>query len=266
MAFVSILSHLPKRSATRALNVVSFILRKDWIIHYDGTLFFQQRAASRHYFSVFFRGVDFYWNGFDNRASLLFLKYTQGHVILDDGDIVIDCGANWGDFYIGAKFANHNIKYIGFEPSPAAFRVLCCNADHPNSLLLNIALSNTEGHVEFFLKDDTADSSLIQPESYQEKVTVNSLTLDGFLESRNISKVKLLKLEAEGFEPEVLQGSLASLRKIRYIAADCGYERGVDAEETLSSTASILCSSGFRLLAVDYDSRKALFENKTPYC
>ena len=33
-------------------------------------------------------------------------------------------------------------------------------------------------------------------------------------------KVKLLKLEAEGFEPEILQGSNKVLNKIEYIGVD----------------------------------------------
>ena len=39
-------------------------------------------------------------------------------------------------------------------------------------------------------------------------------------------KIKLLKIDAEGSEPEVLNGTLGIIKNIEYISVDCGAERG----------------------------------------
>ena len=48
-----------------------------------------------------------------------------------------------------------------------------------------------------------------------------------------MEKIKLLKLQAEGAEPEVSKGSLNSLKNIKFITADLGPERGLNQESTL---------------------------------
>ena len=48
--------------------------------------------------------------------------------------------------------------------------------------------------------------------------------------------IKLLKLEAEGAEPEILLGGLDKIHLIDYICADVGPERGLSYETTLVSS------------------------------
>ena len=54
------------------------------------------------------------------------------------------------------------------------------------------------GKFNFFTKAGTADSSLFEIENYDDKLQVDCITLD----SLNIKDIKLLKIEAEGAEPE----------------------------------------------------------------
>ena len=65
-------------------------------------------------------------------------------------------------------------------------------------------------------------------------------TLNKFFKKSKLGKIKLLKLEAEGYEPEILLGANKILDKIEYIAIDGGYERGKNSEETLSSQLNFL--------------------------
>ena len=52
------------------------------------------------------------------------------------------------------------------------------------------------------------------------QIPIKSKTLDSY----NFKKIKLLKLEAEGSEFEVLNGSLNTLKNIDYISVDYGPE------------------------------------------
>ena len=58
------------------------------------------------------------------------------------------------------------------------------------------------------------------------QMTSTQILLDSF----NIKNVKLLKIDAEGYEPEVLKGSLDTFNEIEYISVDYGNERGKEEE------------------------------------
>ena len=47
----------------------------------------------------------------------------------------------------------------------------------------------------------------------------------------------LLKVEAEGAEPEVLQGLKKNLSRVEFITVDCGFERGLNQKSTISVTS-----------------------------
>ena len=71
-----------------------------------------------------------------------------------------------------------------------------------------------------FLNPEGADSSLVYFGS-DSSVEVNTKTLDSF----KYPQIKLLKIEAEGAELEVLQGSVDTLSNVEYISVDYGPER-----------------------------------------
>ena len=77
-------------------------------------------------------------------------------------------------------------------------------------------------------------------------------------------KIKLLKLEAEGAEPEILLGGLKVLPQITYISADVGPERGLSYDTTLVQTVNILKDHGFELIKMGHPRIVCLFKNKKP--
>ena len=74
--------------------------------------------------------------------------------------------------------------------------------------------------------------------------------------------MKLLKLEAEGAEPEVIRGSLNLLDNIEYIAADLGPERGFNKECTLKEVVNLLLENNFEIVEFKYPRVCLLFRNK----
>ena len=137
--------------------------------------------------------------GVRKRALSLADSYFLNEVKFNDGDTFLDCGANVGDLKIWFDLNNINVNYIGFEPSPTEFNLLKENV-YPH-LVHNVGLWKETGELKFFVSSQGADSSLIEPVSFEEIITVPVARLEIFISS----KVKMLKLEAEGAEPEILE-------------------------------------------------------------
>ena len=102
--------------------------------------------------------------------------------------------------------------------------------------------------------------------NYTKKITVNCQTLDNFVKNIN-KKIKLIKIEAEGAEPEVVYGLKNQLKKIQYIVIDVGYERGNSQESTLVDCTNYLLKNNFRL--IDFNSKTSrvivMFKNNVLY-
>ena len=91
------------------------------------------------------------------------------------------------------------------------------------------------------------------------------MTLDSFIKKNNLfgKRIKLLKLEAEGLEIEVLQGSLETLKNIDFIAADLGPERGLKQENTIVECSNLLFTNNFDMVGFNTERSTVLFRNKS---
>jgi len=194
--------------------------------------------------------------GVKKRAQSLAECYFLNQIEFDDGDIFLDCGANVGDLKIWFEMQKININYVGFEPSPTEFSCLKENV-HP-STVHNIGLWNADGELEFFVSSQGADSSLIEPLSFDDKIKVPVKRLESYVSS----KIKLLKLEAEGAEPEILEGLGDKLDLVEYVSADLGYERGIQCESTFVPVTNYLLEHDFELVDVSHGRICALYKNK----
>jgi FkbM family methyltransferase len=143
-----------------------------------------------------------------------------------DFETIIDVGANVGEFSL-AMLNFYQTRVIAVEPVDRTFQCLKENlaAFSNRSECFNLALSNNEEETNFFIAEDLENSSFIRPQVFQSRKVVQTETLEKFLEKRNIEKVDLLKMDAEGFEPEVLSGLGRLLHRIVNYTIDCSPER-----------------------------------------
>jgi FkbM family methyltransferase len=197
-----------------------------------------------------------YKYGLQSRADGLARAYFLDQIDFNDKDIFLDCGANVGDLLLYFKLKNIDINYIGFEPSPSEFKCLKRNV-HP-SKAYNIGLWDKFDELDFYVSSDGADSSLIKPISYDSKIVVKTKRLDTIINE----KIKCLKLEAEGSEPEIIDGIGNKLKYIQYITADLGPERGERSEYTLASVTNKLLSNGFKIVDAISDRIAVLYQNE----
>lgn len=221
--------------------------------------FVAQSDNLSHYFLHRDRGRQFYAQGLKARAKQIGQSYCLDHIDFVQNDVVVDCGANTADLflYLAGKISAE--QYITFEPAPREH--LMCQLNVPKARHFNLGLGDEPGVVKFYMKSDTADSSVIQPSLYEDVIDIKVTTLDAWLSEYDVNKIKLLKLEAEGFEPEILAGASSFLARCEYVAIDGGYERGVNAEQTFTTQTNILASHGFRLVDANFKWIRALFVN-----
>ena len=259
------MSFCPPKLSCYLNNLRQLMMNRKIFFYYDKKLklFFVIENKLRMYFPDKMRGFETYSYGISYRANQLAKTYNIDQIKFNEQDYVIDCGANYGDIFTWFKINNLKINYISFEPSPNEFECIKLNCFQQKNY--NLALSNSEGRMDFFLKTDTGDSSIIEPSlGYIKKITVNTITLEKFIIDKNLKKIKLFKLEAEGFEPEILKGSMNILNRIEYIGVDGSPERGKDNETTIEFAMEFLLKNEFEVVYKDINKNfaKALFRNK----
>lgn len=229
----------------------------------DTNCFIATEGYKKRFFSNFERGTWLYGNGIDERAQFIFMSYCLQNLSFSSHDVVIDCGANSGDLTLKLFEICENIRYIGIEPSPDDYEILTKNVKNENAYLLQKALGDRNDKLKFYICSEKGDSSLIEPSSYTSTVDVEVLTLESLVKTLNLEKVKLIKIEAEGFEPEILKGAQGILGKVEYIAVDGGYERGIKNEQTMTTSTNFLINNGFEMVDIYFPWCRALFRNKS---
>jgi len=201
-----------------------------------------------------------YKRGITSTISKLANNYHLSKIDFSEGDIFIDCGANAGELAVWAK--ERNLAYHAFEPDGKAADVCDLNAFDGAKKTNRKCLWYENTTLKFYEKTDTADSSVFEIEKYDDFQEVPAITLDDYCTDNNIEKIRLFKLEAEGAEPEVLQGAARVLEFTDYVAVDCSYERGKTQQHTLIEVVENLNEQGFKLIAARMKVRCTfLFQN-----
>lgn len=219
--------------------------------------FYAYESNRRRYFSELTLGFDFYSRGINKRGKDLFSSYCLEHIHFSADDVVIDCGANLADLFLGLEGRLKKTNYITFEPSPKEY--YCIQQNVPDAQNYNVGLSNQIGEMTFYVSSRGADSSFVRPRVFTETVTTAVTTLDHFIQKAGLSQCKLLKLEAEGFEPEILDGAQNFLKICEYVAIDGGPERGEAQLQTFSRLSNILYQSGFEMVDIHFPGNRGLF-------
>lgn len=137
---------------------------------------------------------------------------------LQPGDSFIDVGANIGFYSIWAALRLGSAgRVYSFEPNPKAYSYLRRNVELNNLENINlhqVALGASEGTVQLETRfDDLALSRVVRSATGTEVVNVPSKRLDTCFSETEKAKIKFIKIDAEGAEPEILQGGETILEK-----------------------------------------------------
>lgn len=200
-------------------------------------------------------GIYAYLQTLEARGHQLGNDYFLDLINFNKNDVIIDCGANVGDLLLWFENKKLDINYVAFEPSPNEFK--CLKRNIGNHTSYNLGLWKEDKKIDFYVSQDNADSSFIKPKKYSRIVQIPAVKLSSYINSN----IKLLKLEAEGAEPEILEGVIAKLQNIEYISADLGPERGEEEKSTLVDVTNFLLKNNFSLIAISHIRITALFKN-----
>jgi len=213
------------------------------------------------------RGSKCYRKGLKERGLELAKSYKIDCLKFEEGDIVLDCGANYGDLFLYLTYLNIDLNYYAFEPGIDEYKTLELNMKNINTSIkkqtYQLGLGDSNSIKDFYYSPVDGDSSIIEIDSFIKKVQIEVIKLEDFVKQKlSDKKIKLLKLEAEGAEPEVLKGSKEILKQVDYIAADLGPERGLNKNCTLTEVTNFLHEHNFVIHEFGYPRITALFRNK----
>ncbi len=214
------------------------------------------------------RSRSHYNQGLRKRGFEIAETYNLPILDFKKDDIILDCGANNGDLWLYFYFLKIDVKYFAIEPGQIEYNTLKRNLKNLNkssieSNIFKIGLGELNKKTQFFYSPNNADSSIIKPTSYSSVYTIDVLTLDSFIEKNKLEnkRIKLLKLEAEGYEFEIIIGAIKTIKNIEYISADLGPERGEMLECTLPQVTNFLLKNSFEIKSINKERLTVLFKN-----
>lgn len=186
---------------------------------------------------------------------------------ISNGDLVMDIGANIGYFtLIMAKGIRENGKVFSFEPEPKNFELLKKNVEinnYSNVILEKKAIGNKTGIAKLYLADKKDNifysglhrifrSDLVSQIS--NPISINIIKLDDYLQDlKSIKKIRLIKIDVEGAEFDVLKGMSKILdgNKEIKIVMEFSSENLKDYGSNPSDVMDFLINKGFKLSIIN---------------
>jgi FkbM family methyltransferase len=180
-------------------------------------------------------------------------------------DTIFDVGANEGESTLEALNKFPKARVLSFEPHPTTFATLMAKVGrNPRFKGFNFALGTDVGEVEMIEYDDSTTNSLTANNPYSTRfktrgrsIRVQETTLDTFCSEHSIDNIDLLKIEAEGLDLGVLQGTTLMLQKraVKFVLVEFNYlvpREGVTGG-ALMPCEDLLGPFGFRFVAAYND-------------
>lgn len=177
-------------------------------------------------------------------------------------DLVIDIGANTGQFAESLYDFGYRGQVLSFEPVPEAHQEISTRSKpYPQwSIADRMAIGDTDGEIEFHITDDTQFSSVLPIEdSFAAHNTKSSVVkkemlpihrLDTILSTYVpdwLSKTILLKIDTQGYEQQVLNGAQEVLAKAKGLKIEIPvYKIYQQAQLDFYGTLALVQKEGFQ--------------------
>jgi len=124
---------------------------------------------------------------------------------VEKGDSVVDVGACFGSFSVSVS--ERADEFLSIEPNRRAIPSLVKNTEGfgDKIIIRDCAVSRENKKVELNVSNSPTCSSLDAPRSVCHSETVRGFTLDSLIK-RSIGYADFVKLNAEGYEKEIIEG------------------------------------------------------------
>jgi FkbM family methyltransferase len=178
-------------------------------------------------------------------------------------DLVLDVGANAGHFASQCRTNGYKGEIISFEPSSDAHRLLLASAakDPLWNVADRMALGAAPGETEINISANSFSSSILPmldshrsaaPESmYIQKEKVPLRRLDDVLAATAPGRRIFLKLDVQGYEPQVLAGAANILDHALAVQLEMSLLPLYEGEVLMSDMCADMNAKGFELWNLD---------------
>jgi FkbM family methyltransferase len=181
--------------------------------------------------------------------------------IQDNLKLVVDVGANIGEWSIALAQLTQAQQIIAYEPVPEAFASLLNNT-RPYSQIrcVNSAVGATTGEVQMNVENLSKLSSVLQlrdelreihgvAQLAQRQVTVPLISLDEAL--KEYEEITLLKVDVQGYEPQVFAGACEVLQRTKVLLTEVVYVPYYRGDTQFDALHKIITSTApFRLYGI----------------
>lgn len=172
-------------------------------------------------------------------------------------DGIIDVGANRGQFSLACRLALPRTPIVAFEPIPGEAKTYrAVHGKCPEVELIETALGDAAGQATLHLSHSADSSSLLaigqrQTELFPGTQEVDSITvsvkrLDVLHQHWSGRTQQLLKLDVQGFELNVLRGAIETLKKCKFVYAECSDVVLYEGQALRPEVSAFLDGHGFR--------------------
>jgi FkbM family methyltransferase len=136
--------------------------------------------------------------------------------LIRPGDTVLDIGANLGTMTVlFARLAGHAGRVLAFEPNPRLIPLLQQSTARYSQVEIHpVALGGEEKTLELCVpSQNSGAASLVGASEARARVPVPVVPLSRILDESMVRKIRFVKMDVEGYEPEVLIGARESFAR-----------------------------------------------------
>jgi FkbM family methyltransferase len=179
-------------------------------------------------------------------------------------DLVLDVGANTGQYAQKIRSLGYRAKIVSFEPMKGAYQALqaACASD-PAWVCKNIGLGETAKTEQIHVSRNSVSSSILgmlathsenaPNSSFVDNEQIEIQPLDSLFEIEGWSAAQniWLKIDVQGYEHLVLAGATKSLEKIAAIQIELSLQPLYDGQLTIVPMMEKLAAFGFEPVAFE---------------
>ena len=178
-------------------------------------------------------------------------------------DTVLDIGANEGQFATKLRKIGYKGKIISFEPLNKVFDILKKNSDNDKEWqTMNIAIGDQDGETIINESNYSLSSSILpmsklhleakENSNYIGKQKVPIKKIDTIIDSENLINNNLfLKTDTQGFEYQVISGSIKNLKNIRAILCELTLVELYDGQKLWLEIVELLAANNFEIWSLE---------------
>lgn len=196
----------------------------------------------------------------DHLANLSQFEGDLKRIIADNG-VILDVGANRGQFANELLQIIPNVKIFSFEPVPDAYDELRLLSEKYSQIIpVEKAISIQGGLSTFYVTASDVGSSLLEPLPNQpsqwltleKQVTVQTIRLDDFMKHEGLAVsggITLLKSDAQGSDLDVIQSAGDFLKPdfIKSILVEINFTNFYHGQHNYYDVFSALDKAGYRM-------------------